>query len=277
MYERMLSASGNHTEPFPLTVAAESGIIMTHTVLQGGERPLYRIAICEDEPSMARENEAMICRILESRCFQRDIDFSVVSFSTAEPLLSSLQKQRAAFHLLLLDIRLAQENGVELAARLRECNVGCSIIYITSYEEYMPDSFSTRPLDYLMKPVDEKKLAKAIDWDLRKNYCLKQITLPVNGGSRKVAAQDILYAEAVNHKSAVYLPGEAISVNLSFRNLLSRLLGGTFCRCHHSFVVNLNHVHKQTNHGLMLDTGMELPVSRTYRQEFAKQYVAFLQ
>lgn len=238
---------------------------------------MYRIAICEDEPSMARENEAMICRILESRCFQRDIDFSVVSFSTAEPLLASLQKQRAAFHLLLLDIRLAQENGVELAARLRECNVGCSIIYITSYEEYMPDSFSTRPLDYLMKPVDEKKLAKAIDWDLRKNYCLKQITLPVNGGSRKVAAQDILYAEAVNHKSAVYLPGEAISVNLSFRDLLSRLLGGTFCRCHHSFVVNLNHVHKQTNHGLMLDTGMELPVSRTYRQEFAKQYVAFLQ
>lgn len=225
---------------------------------------------------MARENEAMICRILEARCFQRDIDFSVVSFSATEPLLASLQKQRAAFHLLLLDIQLAQENGVELAARLREFNVGCSIIYITSYEEYMPESFATRPLDYLIKPVDEEKLEKAIQWDLQKNYRPEQITLPVNGGLRKIAVQDILYAEAVNHKSAVYLPGEAISVNSSFQDLLSRLRGDTFCRCHHSFVVNLEHVLKQTAHGLLLDTGMELPVSRTYRQEFSKRFVAFL-
>lgn len=238
---------------------------------------MYRIAICEDEPSMAQENEDMICRVLEARCFQRDVDFSVACFSTPEPLLEALQKQPSAFHLLLLDIGLAQENGVELANRLREWNVDCSIIYITSYEEYTLDSFATRPLDYLMKPVDEKKLEKAIQWDLHKNYRPEQITLPVGGGFRKAAVHDILYAEAVNHKSAVYLPGEVISVSLSFRDLLSRLPGNTFCRCHHSFAVNLKHVHKQTAYGLLLNNGMELPVSRTYRQEFAKQYVAFLQ
>lgn len=238
---------------------------------------MYRIAICEDEPSMAQENEAMICRILEARHFQRDIDFSVSGFSAAGPLLTVLQKQPAAFHLLLLDIGLAQENGMELAKRLRELNVGCSIIYITSYAEYMSDSFATHPLEYLMKPVDEERLEKAIKWDLQKNYRPEQIILPVNGGFRKAAVHDILYAEAVNHKFAVYLTGEVISVSLSFRDLLSRLPGNTFCLCHHSFAVNLKHVHKQTAYGLLLNNGMELPVSRTYRQEFAKQYVAFLQ
>lgn len=238
---------------------------------------MYRIAICEDEPSMAQENEDMICRVLGARCFQRDVDFSVTCFSTPEPMLAALQKQPSAFHLLLLDIRLAQENGVELANRLREWSIDCSIIYITSYEEYTLDSFATRPLDYLIKPVDEKKLEKAIKWDLQKNYRPEQITLPVNGGFRKAAVHDILYAEAVNHKSAVHLPGEVISVNLSFRDLLSRLPVNTFCRCHNSFAVNLKHVHKQTAYGLLLNNGMELPVSRTYRQEFAKQYVTFLQ
>lgn len=237
---------------------------------------MYRIAICEDEPAMIRENEAMICRILEARCFQQNVDFSVVSFSTAEALLSSLQKQCTAFHLLLLDIRLVRENGVELAAYLREIHIDCSIIYITSYEEYMPDSFATRPLDYLIKPVDEKKLAKAVDWDLRRNYRPQQITLPVKGGFRKAAVRDILYGEAVNHKSAVYLPEETVPVNLSFRDLLARLPGDAFCQCHHSFAVNLNHVHKQTAHGLLLDTGIELPVSRTYRQDFVKCFVSFI-
>lgn len=237
---------------------------------------MYRVAICEDEPSIALENETMLCRILEARRFRREIDFSVARFSAAEPLLELLQNRPAAFHLLLLDIGLAGENGVELAARLREWDVGCSIIYITSYGEYMPDSFATRPLDYLMKPMDERKLAKAIDWDLRTNYRPEQITLPVSGGFRKAAVKDILYAEAVNHKSAVYLPGEVIAVNLSFRDLLSRLPGDTFCRCHHSFAVNLKHVHKQTARGLLLDTGTELPVSRTFRQEFSKRFVAFI-
>lgn len=238
---------------------------------------MYRIAICEDEASTALENETMLCRILEGRGFRRETDFSVIRFSAMEPLLELLQNQPAAFHLLLLDIRLAGENGIELAARLREGNVACSIIYITSYEEYMPDSFATRPLDYLIKPVDEGKLAKAIDWDLRTNYHPEQITLPVSGGFRKAAVKDILYAEAVNHKSAVYLPGEVISVNLSFRDLLPRLRGDTFCRCHHSFAVNLGHIHKRTARGLLLDTGQELPVSRTYQREITRQFAAFLQ
>lgn len=64
---------------------------------------MYRIAICEDEPSMARGNEAMIFHILESCHFRRDIDFSVASFSAPEPLLAVLRKQPSAFHLLLLD------------------------------------------------------------------------------------------------------------------------------------------------------------------------------
>ena len=238
---------------------------------------MYRIAICEDEPLMAQENETMICRILEARHFRRDIDFTVSSFSTAGPLLTALRNEPTSFHLLLLDIRLAQENGVELASYLRESDIGCSIIYITAYTEYMEDAFSTYTLGYFLKPVDEKKLAKAIDWDLRKNYRPEQITLPVNGGLRLLMVQDILYAEAVNHKAAVYLPEEVIAVNLSFRDLLSRLRGDTFCRCHNSFVVNLKHVHKRTARGLLLDTGTELPISRAYQQEATKQFVAFIQ
>lgn len=225
---------------------------------------------------MAQENEEMLRRILEARHFQRDIDFTVSRFSAAEPLLTALRKQPTAFHLLLLDIGLAQGNGVELASHLRELDVGCSIIYITAYDQYMPRSFATRPLDYLMKPVDMEKLEKAVQWDLQKNYRPEQIALPVKGGLRRVNAKDILYAEAVNHKATVHLLEEALPINLSFRELLSLLRGDAFCRCHHSYVVNLEHVLKQTARGLLLDAKVELPVSRTYQREIAKRFVAFL-
>lgn len=237
---------------------------------------MYRVAICEDEPLAARENEALLCRVLEARRLRRGADFSVTVFHAAGPLLESLREQPSSFHLLLLDIGLSQENGMELAARLREMGVGCSVIYITSHEEYMPRSFATRPLDYLLKPVDEEKLGKAIDWDLRKNYRPEQLMLPVNGGWRVVAVRDVLYAEATSHKSAVHLAQETIYVNQTFRDLLKRLPGGSFCRCHNSIAVNLGHVHKRTSRGLQLDTGTELPVSRTYQKEVVRQFVAFI-
>lgn len=42
---------------------------------------MYRVAICDDEPHAAEQNEAMLCQILEDRGLKRDIDYSVHCFS----------------------------------------------------------------------------------------------------------------------------------------------------------------------------------------------------
>lgn len=60
---------------------------------------------------------------------------------------------------------LWSENGVELARFLRERKVNASIIYITDYPGFALDSLSVSPLEYLLKPVDEWRLAAALDWD----------------------------------------------------------------------------------------------------------------
>ena len=53
---------------------------------------------------------------------------------------------------------------VELARFLRERKVNASIIYITDYPGFALDSFSVSPLEYPLKPVDEWRLAAALDW-----------------------------------------------------------------------------------------------------------------
>ena len=60
---------------------------------------------------------------------------------------------------------LWSENGVALARFLRERKVNASIIYITDYPGFALDSFSVSPLEYPLKPVDEWRLAAALDWD----------------------------------------------------------------------------------------------------------------
>ncbi len=238
---------------------------------------MYRVAICDDEPHAAEQNEAMLCHILEDRNFQRDIDYSVHCFSSPVPLLAQMEKNPSAFHLLLLDIKLENENGLSLAAHLREIDAGCSIIYITAYRDYVFDCFDTRPLHYLLKPVGQERLAKVIERDLRENYHPEQINLLVDGCWRAVDARNILYAEATSHKSAVHLQGGAtLYINRNFSDLLPRLNGKRFCRCHFSILVNLEHVYRLTDSTLILDNGKELPVSRSRQKEVKKQYIAFI-
>lgn len=237
---------------------------------------MYQVAICEDEPLAALQNESAACRILEAKKLRRDTDYTVSCFTSHVRLLEQIQKQPDAFHLLLLDIELEGENGIAFAARLREMGATCSIIYITAYRDYVFDCFDTRPLHYLLKPIDEEKLARAIAWDLKENYHPEQISLPVDGCWRTVAAHDILYAEATSHKSAVYLRGETLYISQNFSSLLSRLNGARFCRCHFSIVVNLEHVYRMNGSTLALDDGTELPVSRSRLKETKKQYIAFI-
>ena len=53
---------------------------------------------------------------------------------------------------------------MELARFLRERKVNASIIYITDYPGFALDSFSVSKLEYPLKPVDEWRLAAALDW-----------------------------------------------------------------------------------------------------------------
>ncbi len=237
---------------------------------------MYQVAVCEDEPLAAKQNEDMVCRIFESKHMRRDIDYAVTCFLSPAPLLAQMQQRPDAFHLLLLDIELETENGISFAARLRKMGAACSIVYITAYREYVFDCFDTRPLHYLLKPVEQDKLAAVIDRDLKENYNPQKILLPVDGCWRTVAAHEILYAEAASHKSAVHLKDGVLYIKQNFSSLLSRVNGQRFCRCHFSILVNLEHVRRLHGSFLELDDGRQLPVSRSRQKDVKKQYIAFL-
>ena len=125
---------------------------------------MYRIAVCEDDLQTAEQNRAAVCRVLDGKYHVMGKDYDVDVFHTAAPLMERLAEDSDAYQLLLLDIQLEEDNGVDLARFLRERRVNASIIYITDHPGFALDSFPTYPLEYLLKPVDEARLAAALDW-----------------------------------------------------------------------------------------------------------------
>ncbi len=72
----------------------------------------------------------------------------------ALPLISELKPD-----LVFLDIRLPDLSGFDL---LDKTEADFKVIFISSYDKYIPKARTYNPVDFLLKPINKKKLYKAI-------------------------------------------------------------------------------------------------------------------
>ena len=72
--------------------------------------------------------------------------------------------KRSVPDILITDIRMAGMNGLLLGKHMAECYPNTRIIFLTSYSdyEYMQTAIDIKASAYLLKPVDENKLKKAV-------------------------------------------------------------------------------------------------------------------
>ena len=231
---------------------------------------MYRIAVCEDDPRTAEQNKTAACHVLEGKGRSQGRDYDVEVFHTAAPLMKRLTADPDAYQLLLLDIQLDGDNGVELARFLREHKVSASIIYITDHPGFALDSFPTYPLEYLLKPVDEARLSAALDWDRQQKRPVLRV------GGRTVPLDEIAYLETAGRKTAVHTREERIEYTVPLSKLKEEFQKQGFCLSHFSYLVNLAHVARVERDALTLDTGEAIPVSRRYYQDFMARYVESL-
>lgn len=61
-----------------------------------------------------------------------------------------------------LDIEMPETDGVTLAKKLQKMQPLVNIIFITGHIEYMPDAFALYASDYIMKPVTEQAVVRAL-------------------------------------------------------------------------------------------------------------------
>lgn len=236
---------------------------------------MYRIAVCEDDPRTAEQNKTAACRVLDGKGRVRRQDYDIEVFHTSAPLMERLAKDPDAYQLLLLDIQLEGDNGVELARFLREHQVKASIIYITDHPGFALDSFPTYPLEYLLKPVDEARLAAALDWDWQRRQERKKRPV-LRVGGRAISLDEIAYLETSGRKTAVHTREERIEHAVPLSKLKEDFQKQGFCLSHFSYLVNLSHVTRVDRDALTLDTGESIPVSRRYYQDFMARYVESL-
>ena len=105
------------------------------------------------------EDERMIAEEFKSLLFRASAEAELVgSFATVRESIEWLSSNEAP-DLIFSDVQLPDGLSFEVFTRL---NVKCPVVFIAGYDQFMLNAFEHNGIDYLLKPVDENDLAKAV-------------------------------------------------------------------------------------------------------------------
>jgi len=83
-----------------------------------------------------------------------------IAGSATDPVEAVARLRRSPVEVLFLDIQMPALNGFELLAQLDEQPL---VVFTTAYDQYALQAFEANSIDYLLKPVEPERLAKALD------------------------------------------------------------------------------------------------------------------
>lgn len=170
--------------------------------------------------------------------------------------------QQNDFDILFLDIQMPGMTGFQLLKKLD--NINFEVIFITAYDQYAIEAFKFNASNYLLKPIDENDLIKAIDKvkvslqseqnkiaDLLNKINNEQdinsyrISIPFADGLEFVNVMDIIYCKSESNYTHIYLKDNTQRlVSKTMKYIESKLPPSLFFRAHNSYIVNLKFVKK---------------------------------
>jgi len=173
--------------------------------------------------------------------------------------------------LVLLDLQMPLMGGLDVVRNLKHGTHIPVIVIVTAYDSYAIEAFDAGAIDYLLKPVGEERLAKAVERAKRvtgkeaveKLARLQEIAEPSSGQAssgervRKVVGKvgEEYFLLSTGEISAFQADGDTVWIiaakrrymaSLTLKALEQRLRNTSFHRIHRNALVNVDHIQKMS-------------------------------
>ena len=200
--------------------------------------------------------------------------------------------------LVFLDIQMPGMNGFDVVKAIQEDDAMPLFIFATAYDDYAVEAFDLAAVDYVLKPLEASRLARAIERARERHVAVskgelmsavdkalgrdtqlqppasgavQKLTIRDNGQIQLVDFNDIDWVDAAGDYMCVHVGPVTHIMRCTMTELSQRLSSGPFARINRSTLVNLDKVTQITplSKGeslLHLEGDTTLKVSRNYRQ-----------
>jgi DNA-binding LytR/AlgR family response regulator len=246
---------------------------------------MLRVLIVDDEPLARRRLDILLK------------DIPDVTVAGAAPHAMAAKKMIAELRpdLVLLDIKMPGMSGFDLLDALPKDGAPI-VVFVTAFDRFAIEAFERAAFDYLLKPVEPERLARAI---ARAREALatreaadrvreleeiianlragpepdgqsfdREVWVQERGDRLSLAVADIDWVAAERDYVRLHAAGKSFLVRGSMNGLTARLDPKVFVRVHRSALVRLDRIVRIRRLGgrssVVLSTGAEVPVSRRY-------------
>jgi len=179
--------------------------------------------------------------------------------------------------LIFCDIQMPSMTGISLVKSLQQNTM---VIFTTAFSEYAVSSYELNAIDYLLKPINQKRFTQAI---LKAEEYFRYITKKDQDADNtifvradfslvKIRLVDILYIEGLADYLKIHIRDrKPIVARMAMKEMMEKLPSGDFIRVHRSFILPFSKI--EAVRGTTVFIGeMEFPIGRTYAEEFFNRY-----
>jgi len=234
---------------------------------------MLRIAICDDDKSAV-----LLHRQIAEECLRQCGSVGeIATYISGDNLLYDITEDKFYFDLILLDIEMPGNSGMELVGKIKPCLPNVKIIFITSHIEYAIDAFELAIFRYVPKDDTGKRLSPAIRDAVRLLLLEEGKAYTIQTGSRleKIPYKEIYYMERDGKNVSITATGGVSRVRKSLQQVYEELEAEEFIYIDRGRIVNLIHIMQVRDGMAVLKNGVSLPISRSHLQEVKERINAY--
>ena len=215
------------------------------------------IAYCEDEKIQKEILEELLCR-------WGKVD--LVWYESAEQMLFECDG-RYPFDLIILDIQMRNQNGMELARQIRRDDPQVPLLFLTATKEYVFEGYEVNALRYLIKPIQPSQLF-AILGEIQAST---KRSILLNGN--RIDLNALVYVEAEAHYCHLVFEDHRQKEKIGIRELKT-MLDDSFVMIHRSYLVNIAKVDQIRREELSAGS-FTLPVARSQLKTVSEAFIEY--
>ena len=224
---------------------------------------MVNIAVLDDEAIYIDH----IKEITDTCMQQMNLEYRIRVYDEGQNVLDDLENN-IYYDIYLLDVRLPDINGLEVAKMLRRRLSEAVLIYITNYVDYAIEAYEVNTFRYIPKLLIGEKLPQAyysLEVLLKRKKCEFFYSIKRYSGIEKISYRNIYYLKKEKKYIVIVHKDGRSAVRKTMKDILEELQSEEFLLIDRGYAVNIDYVKMIKDYQVYLETGDILPVSKPRR------------
>jgi DNA-binding LytR/AlgR family response regulator len=237
---------------------------------------IINIAICDDKQTEI-ENLFKQIDIVFSKYISATNKIGIYKYTDPNKLIEDYKIKK--YDLIFLDIEMPLMDGFSVAEILTTISSSVKIVFVTSHDDLVYDSFKYTPIEFIRKnhlSYDMERKGKYIFSKIQQakaNYIFIHNNINID-----LKLTDIIYIENIRNDIKIYTNGDNVYMlkRKTLKNFISELQYSNIIQIHMSYAVNVEFIYSPPKYdNVKLIKDITLPIGRKFKNDLNEKFMEY--